>query len=542
MKIKRLDLPPQRGNILDRNGRVLATNIKGYYVSFLPLEGYKKNEIEKVASILNVDFSSINNLIKSILNNERYSKYSSIKLKAYPITQNQAVQVDLAHLSSFKVEQFTKRFYPTDPSLFHVIGYVGMPTSSDSYYFPGDIVGRNGLEKEYENYLKGMRGLLIEETDASGKARKVLYKKSSLSGYNLKISIDLRLQAFISDLMNNEKSSGAIIVMNPKTGEILATVSKPWVDPNFMSYGIKNINIWNELINDPNKPLLNRTLHPYQPGSIIKPLLSFDMIESGKEDHFYDCTGKLVIPNPYGKAYVYRDWDYTGHGPDIGLKEAITYSCNIFFYHLGTLLGVTKMASCLDMFGINSPTGIDLPYESKGLVPTSEWKKANVGEKWYLGDSILMAIGQGYLKATPIELITALDSLVNGGNIIKPHFLIDIEKNGKIVQKVNPIIEKNIEAPSNTFKLIIKGMEYVVKYGTAEAAFEDAKYSSGGKTGTAQTGKDTTHAWYFGFTPVNNPEFSVLVFLENGGYGGENAAPIARKIMDFYYFLRNGEK
>ncbi len=542
MKIKKIDLPPIRGNILDINDRVLATNIKGFYVSFLPLNGYKENEVREVAKILGVEFETFDSIIKSILNNEKYSQYSSIKLKAYPITQNQAVQIDIARLSTFKVEEFTKRYYPTDTSLFHVLGYVGRPTVKDKNYFPGDIIGKNGLEKEYENYLKGMRGTLVEETDAAGKVRKVIYKKDSISGFTIKTSIDLRLQAFVADLMRDEPAPGVIIVSNPKNGSIMAAVSKPWVDPNFMSYGIKTIDDWKKIVNNPEKPLMNRIIHPYQPGSIIKPLLAFGLIENGDEDKTYDCTGKLVIPNPYGKSYVYRDWDYTGHGPDIGLKEALAYSCNIFFYHLGMTLGITKMAATLNMFDIGSKTGIDIPYEGKGLIPTRRWKEENVGEKWYLGDSILTAIGQGYLKATPIELIMALNSLINYGEIIQPHFLIDIEKDDKIIKKEKINILKKIQAPKSTFKVIVKGMEEVVKYGTAEEAFRGCKYSSGGKTGTAQTGNSKTHAWYFGFSPLENPQISVLVFLENGGYGGENAAPLARKIMDFYYFLRNGEK
>ncbi len=542
MRIKTVDLPPERGKILDINGRILATNEKGFYVSFLPIKGYKKQEVEKVSKILNVDFNDLNGLIKSILSSDKYSQYSSIKLRAFPITREQAVQIDLSRLKTFKIEEFDKRYYPTDPSLFHVIGYVGRPTAEDKDYFPGDIVGKNGLEKIYENYLKGMRGILIEETNAKGQVKKILYKKDSISGYNIKISIDLRLQAFVSDLIRKEKVPGVILVTNPNDGSVLAAVSKPWIDPNLMSYGIKTKEDWQKIVQNVQKPFLNRMIHPYQPGSIIKPLLSLSLIENHDEDKFYDCTGKLVIKNPYGKPYIYKDWDYAGHGPDIGLKEALAYSCNVFFYHLGMTLGITKMASILEMFDINKKTNIDLPYEDVGLVPTAQWKKKHIGERWYLGDSILTAIGQGYLKATPMELVVALNSIINGGIIFKPHFLIDVQKDGKIIDKVEPLPLKKIIVPKSSFNLIIKGMEEVVEYGTAEKAFEGAKYRSGGKTGTAQTHGGKTHAWYFGFTPVNKPEISVLVFLENGGYGGENAAPLARKIMDFYYFLRNGEK
>ncbi|ODN30582.1 penicillin-binding transpeptidase domain-containing protein [Fervidobacterium thailandense] len=407
--------------------------------------------------------------------------------------------------------------------VYHLVGNVNVD---------GD--GVSGLELVYNDVLKGRTGLMYEIRTPGGGYRQSIVQTQPEDGLELQTTIHFGLQKFVADLLTTESTPSVAIVSEVKTGNILAMVSFPF--PDFDMNGIDNIT-WKKVLNDPLRPLLNRAISStYPPGSIFKVVPAIAQILYDDSSRVVQCGGIFRYRDSKGRVTGrYKDWYLPGHGP-VSLKKALRVSCNVYFYNVGLDVGIDKMVEVARALKLGEKTGVSLPGEVSGTLPDPDWKLKNIGEKWYPGDTILFSIGQGYINLTPLQMLTLYNTIANRGIRTTPKLLLNEEV------KQEPI---NLELSKEQWDIIIDGLTEVTTVlgspanaGTAAKAFRGFPIKVAGKTGTAQTGKHTPHAWFVGFAPVEDPKYSVLVLVENGGSGGEVAAPLARKIFD--YMLREG--
>ena len=384
---------------------------------------------------------------------------------------------------------------------------------------PGDLVGRSGLEEEYDCLLRGVAGEELVEVDIHGKKVRVLGKKDQVPGEDLKTNIDFKLQAEIAGFLDKKK--GAIIVSDPK-GEILAFYSSPSFDPKKVVQSLE----------DPDLPLFNRAISGlYHPGSVFKPFVVIAALEEKKidKDYLFDDTGVLTVKTLYG-TFSYYNWYFTQYGKaegKINLVRAITRSTDTFFYNLGEMVGINRLDDWAGKFGLAAKTGIDLPGEIVSLVPTPEWKLRVKGESWFLGNTYHFSIGQGDLALTPIALNSAVMAIASGGVLCQP----------RVVGSDNKC--KNLKISQENLDLVKQGMVGACSIGGTGYTFFDLP-DVGCKTGTAETNEDgKTHAWFTVFTPADLPEVVVTVLVERGGEGSKVAGPIARSILDYWNLLKN---
>jgi penicillin-binding protein 2 len=371
--------------------------------------------------------------------------------------------------------------------------------------------------------LSGINGEELVEVDSAGEKIRTLGSKDPIDGNDLKTNIDYNLQIFVSDLLEGEK--GAIIITDPK-GEVLALYSSPSYNPNiFIKKDSEKID---NVFNDSDLPLFNRAIGgKFPPGSIFKPLVAIAALEEEKidKDYMYEDTGQITFNTPYGD-FSYRNWYYTQYGGvegKIKLPKAIARSTDTFFYKVGELLGVDNLVDWSGKFGLNEKTGIDLPGEVEGLVPSPEWKEQVKGERWFLGNTYHMSIGQGDLAVTPIAMNTAIASIASGGNMCTPSIAKDVNC-------------KSIDIEKENIDLVKEGMVLACSEGGTAYPFFNFDEEVACKTGTAQIGNsEETHAWFSVFSPVEDPEVVITILVEEGGEGSSKAAPIARKILDYWY-------
>ncbi|MDI6861791.1 MAG: penicillin-binding transpeptidase domain-containing protein, partial [Pseudothermotoga sp.] len=381
----------------------------------------------------------------------------------------------------------------------------------------------------------------------SGRVLGRLLTSSPLPGGDVILTIDSKLQQYAETLLRDSKTKGVILVQSVD-GEILALASHPTFDPNVLASGIEPRQ-WDRLVNDPDAPLLNRaTSALYAVGSVIKPLYAIAYLETGEDDLTIDCHGYYEYRTSSGKiAGVYKDWYAPGHGTT-DLRKALRVSCNVFFYELALRLGINEMKAWADKFKISSITNIDLPGEVEGLFPDPAWKQRRYGEIWYPGDTILCGIGQGFITLTPLQILNFFNTVANRGTCYTPHVLLGtFDPNTKVMEKVESMVSYTVDVKPKTWDFLVKALVEVVSYkdgpadeGTAYQAFKGARFEVAGKTGTAEMGKagEKPHSWFAGFSPVNKPQVVVTVLLENAGTGSEAAAPMARKILERYWELR----
>ena len=426
----------------------------------------------------------------------------------------------------------------------HLLGYVGEITEKElaDNIFPkadsGSLVGQSGIERSYDEFLGGLNGERLVLVDSRGREVGLLKETNPVTGGGVRLTLDLQIQSVAEKALENKV--GAIVAMDPRNGEILAMASAPSFDPNLFSTRLSHKD-WNALLEDPDRPMQNRSIqNSYAPGSIFKLI----MAEAGLTYGFLGdstsvfCTGSAVF---YGRTF--HCGDNNGHG-HIGLENAIAKSCNLFFYELGQKLGISKIAEHARIMGLGEKTGVDLPGERSGIVPSPEWKRETQGEPWYAGETIPVSIGQGALSTTPLQLLRAVSILANGGSLVTPHLLLNAENNKEELQwpvKQLPISESHI-------RRIREGMwRSVNDSGTGHnAAIPGIEIC--GKTGTAQImsketkkrfpGAADNHAWFAGFSRKEEPEIAVVVFVENGGGGGVAAAPLAKQIFQAFYDQR----
>lgn len=448
----------------------------------------------------------------------------------------------------FRVETSPQREYLAAPYFAHVLGYTGAADERD------DEIGKSGLEKQYESYLHGQTGYSLVEVDSMGEAKKILATKQSAPGLGLALFLDQDLQIKIyqelEKMMANLSRSGrrvsraSAVAIDPRDGGVLALASLPSFDSNLFARGIAETDL-DILGRDPNQPFLNRALSGLYPsGSIVKPLIAAAGLEEKivRPNQTVDCQGGISVTNQYHPEIVYYYADNAAHGP-ISLKDAIARSCNVYFYTLGggygdrKGLGVEKIKKYLELFGLGNATGIDLPAEANGLIPDPQWKEtAKPNEPWYLGDTYHLAIGQGDLLVTPIQMAMAIASIANNGVLYTPR-LVDkvIDSNKNIVEDIPVSVARRDFIGAENLQAVREGMREAVLTGSARALLS-LPVAAAGKTGTAQFGDNNlTHAWFVSFAPYEHPEIALVIMIEEGGEGHQAAVPVAKEILNWYF-------
>jgi len=556
-RISIVPIIPNRGLILDRNGAVLAHNYSAYTLEITPA---KVTDVEplinELATVVDIapkdrkrfrklleeghDFASLP--IRTRLNDIEVAKFAANKYR-FP-------GVDI------RARLF--RHYPNGEVASHVIGYIGRLTEGDlekldnkgaaANYTGSDFIGKVGLEGRYENDLHGTTGFEEVETDANGRSVRTLRSTLPVSGNNLLLSLDARLQEVAERAFGNRR--GALIALEPTTGGVLALVSKPGFDPNLFVDGIDPPN-WEVLNTSPDHPLNNRALQGvYPPGSTFKPFMALAALELGKRNphHSIFDPGYFVLGGAGGHRY--RDWKTGGHGM-VDLHKSIVISCDTYYYGVAQDLGIDNIHDFIGQFGFGKRTGIDIDGESGGLLPSQEWKMKRFQQKWFTGDTISVGIGQGYNLATPLQLAQAVAVLASSGTIFRPHIvrhIQDSQTNALTSIEAEPVGTIPLHAPN--LEMVREAMVDVARPGgTAAAAGAGTPYKLAGKTGTAQVigmkqnekyderrvhERLRDHALFIAYAPAEAPQIALAVLVENGGHGGSAAAPIARQVFDYY--------
>lgn len=555
-RIAVVPIVPNRGLILDRNGVVLAHNYSGYTLEINQNKAADIeatiNDLSTLVTITNKDRKRFKKLLSESHNFETLvirNRLSDEEVARFAAQQYRFPGVEI------KARLF--RDYPFGDKTSHLIGYIGRINDSEvgqleendlaANYRGTDYIGKTGLEQSYETDLHGTTGIEQVEVDAGGRAVRMLARTAPVSGNTLVLSIDAKLQEIAEQAFGNYR--GALVAIDPNTGEVLAFVSKPGYDPNPFIDGI-DTQSWDELNNSPDVPLNNRALRgQYPPGSTIKPFMALAGLNfhTRTPEQTINDSGVYYLP---GSSRQYRDWKPGGHG-SVNMFKAIQMSCDTYFYGLATEMGIDNISNFLSRFGFGKKTGIDLEGETSGLVPSQEWKMKRYQQIWYPGDTVSVGIGQGYNLVTPLQLAFATATLANNGVAYKPHLVKEVQSSrsseNRFIAK-EPLYDLKI-APKD-LDLVRRAMVAVTQAGgTAVFASAGASYQIAGKTGTAQVvamkqgekydankidERHRDHAWFIAYAPADHPRIAMVVLAENGGHGGGTAAPIARKVFDYY--------
>ena len=580
-RLREWRLPPVRGQFLDYFGNVIAGNLKVYQLHVVPeqVENFKYLML-RLKDILKLNDKEFSKIIKK--KNSQKSWETLIISENLSWEQFSKINFYLHELVGAKPVLSVARNYPFNKTFTHVLGYVAEASENDllnneiikNNHVPGLRVGKIGLEKTFENDLLGTNGVQRYEVNAYGKRISQLDHKEGIKGKNIILTLDTEVQKLSNELL--AEKSGSISVMNIYTGEIIAMHSSPSFDPNLFLYGISTKD-WKEIREDPLKPLLNKTVSGlYSPGSTIKPLVALSALENDviTPNQKVRCTGKMEM---YG--HTYHCWKEKGHGV-MDLRNGIKQSCDIYFYETARKLGVDRLNLTALKFGLgNTVLKGTLANEKKGLVPSTKWKKDNLGHGWVLGETLITGIGQGYIQTTPLQLCLMTAQLANGGFEIYPRITVDKNQESlenikyKMIQNAlkqkdkqyaSPIrkVEEFLNIGSKKYQPLYRNPENVkfvleAMFGSTNevmgtsysSRIEDPKYQFAGKTGTSQVKKITEqareldlhisqipyeerdHALYIAFGPYNNPTYAVSIIVEHGGSGSSAAAPIAKKLF-----------
>ena len=536
-RIKALPILAPRGKILDRDGRIIVDNHSSFSL-ILSRESLRDEHLRAVSNGLGLDYQDLA---------ERVRRFDRTRPKYEPvIIKEELTPAEIAFVEAHRgapgfpdVEMIhaQRRLYPRDGLAAHVIGYVGEISEAELnqlefvHYQQGDVIGKAGLERQYNRVLMGVDGQRRVVVDSRGRERQVIGIKEAVPGEDIRLTIDLDLQVVAELAMENRR--GAVVALDPRNGDVLAMVSRPAYDPNKFAGRILSRD-WKELIENPENPLLNRaTQAQLAPGSTFKPIIALAGLEEGviDEDFHVRCNGGATF---YGRFFkCHRPG---GHG-SIGLYGSIVDSCDVFFYTVGNRLGVDTIARYATMAGFGEKTGIDLPHEAAGLVPSTEWKLKTFRQKWYAGETISVAIGQGALTVTPLQLAHAIGGLALGGVWQKPHLLANPPE-----ESAPRVARFSVRHAAE----IVDGLWGVVNDGGTGVRARLPGVSVCGKTGTAQLASNESlrsaamsealkdNAWFVGFAPRDNPEIVVVALVESGEHG-HLAAPIVRDVIKAYF-------
>ena len=582
-RLREARLPPIRGEFVDYFGNRIAKNLTVYQLHVVPeqVEDFK-TLIVRLKDILNLS----NNHLQELIKKKNKQKPWETLIVSENLTWDEFSKINfyLHELSGARPVLTVGRNYPYSETYTHILGYVSEASIEDlvsnetikERNVPGLRVGKIGLEKALENELIGTNGVQRFEVNAYGKRINQIDFKEGEKGKTIKLTIDTEIQKYTQELL--DERAGSISIMDIYTGEIIAMNSSPSFDPNLFLYGIEK-NKWKEIKKDPLKPLVNKTVSGlYSPGSTIKPLVALSALENDviTTNLKVNCRGHKHPLELYGMKY--HCWKKQGHGY-MSLKNAIKQSCDTYFYEAARLLGVDRLNKTAKKFGLGNVVLGEYFNEKKGVVPSTRWKKEAIGQNWYLGETLINGIGQGYIQTTPLQLCLMTAQLANGGHKIYPKIIFN--KNQETIEKIKQKMkfaeehkvedsnllsatEKLFKKDEKTYDALYRNKENVKFvldamfrstneiYGTSfSSRIEDPKYQFAGKTGTAQVKriteaereldletsqipyKERDHAWYIAFGPYKNPRYAVSILVEHGGSGSSTAAPIAKKLFKF---------
>lgn len=542
-----MPLKPARGLIFDRNGVLLAKNISTYALSLIPEKITNLPQtLEKLKTIITISEDDIDTFNR---HRYQYRPFDPVPLKI-GLSEEEMYRfyVNQHQFSGVMIEAKAERYYPLGDTTSEILGYVGLINSQElknnKDYDSSDNIGKTGIERYYENLLRGKSGIQEAEINASGHIVRNLTQTPPVAGKNLYLTIDSELQQKAHQLLGDER--GSVVAIKPDSGEVLALVSHPSFDPNLFIGGISQKN-YQILLNSPNHPLYNRAIAgQFAAGSTLKPFIAIASLDDGiinTKTQIYD-RGTFQLPNT---EHIYHDWTRYGHGW-VNVSKAIEVSCDTFFYNLAEQLGIKKLDDMLTQFGFGEKTTIDLPGEKSGLVPSPAWKRKARGTSWYTGDTIETAIGQGFFLVTPLQLANATATLASHGQDFQPHLLLETRDENHHGEFQTPQL---LEPPHITqqwpWKVVIDAMQQVVdgRHGTGIFFGKNRGYTAAGKTGTAQIYGHSRDEYrsrmdipkqlrnnhlFIAFAPVERPQIALAVVVEHGYY----ADKIAGELIHFY--------
>ncbi len=557
-RISLVPVVPNRGLIMDRNGVILARNYSAYTLEITrsKIKGDIESVIDDLAQVVTITPKDRRRFKKLL---EDSKSFASLPIRTRLSDEEFARFIAQRYrFPGVDVQARLFRHYPLGEVAAHVIGYIGrinqrdadrIDDSDDAANYKGtSYIGKDGLEKSYERQLHGTTGYEEIEVAASGRAVRSMSHVSAIPGDNLILSIDIELQKVVEEAFAGRR--GALVAIEPVTGDVLAYVSQPSFDPNLFVEGIDQQS-WDELNNSPDYPLINRPMNgTYAPGSTYKPFMALAALELGKRTTSFAINdlGYFMLG-----GHQFRDDKVGGHGR-VNMYKSLVESCDTYYYMLANDLGPDTIHDFMKPFGFGQVTGIDLEHEQRGILPSTDWKrkyyKRVAAQKWVGGDTISLGIGQGFNAFTPLQMAHAVATLVNDGVVMKPH-LVKIMEDGTTHKQTQTVPKESYRIPlkQENVEFIKKAMVGVTREGTGRTIFAGAGYDSGGKTGTAQVlgikqgekynkrhngTRLADNAWYVGFAPVDKPRIAIAVIVENGGWGATAAAPIVRKAMDYY--------
>ena len=554
-RIALLPTVPKRGTIVDRNGVVLARNYAAFTLEITPSRvDDLEATINGLSEIVTIEPRD-RRRFRKILDESR--NFDSVPIRTR-LTEDEVARfiAQRYRFPGVEVQARLFRDYPLGATASHIVGYIGRINRRDeerieergdtANYRGSEYIGKAGLEQSYEVELHGQTGFEQVEVNAGGRAVRALSRSPAVAGNDLELTLDIELQKVAEAAFG--KRRGALVAIEPSTGGVLALVSTPTFDPNLFVDGISSQD-WKELNDSPDHPLLNRAIFSaYPPGSTFKPFMAMAGLASGKRSLGY------VMADPgyfnFG-GHRFMDDKVGGHGM-VDIHKSIVVSCNTFYYQLANDLGIDGIAGFMAPFGFGSRTGIDLPGEAEGVLPSPEWKKKRFRkpelQRWYGGETISVGIGQGYNAYTPVQMANALAALVNDGKLFRPHIVRNVVDARDVKRPVEPEPIREIPLKQAHIDAVRAAMVDVNKSGTGARAFRGAPYEVGGKTGTAQVfslkggryvegrvaERLRDHSWFIAYAPADKPKIALAVLVENGGFGAQSAAPIARQVIDYH--------
>ena len=555
-RISLVPIVPNRGVIVDRNGTVMARNYSAFTLEIIPSKVNDLDQtIDGLSQLIEVQAKDRKRFKKLM---EESKNFESIPIRTR-LTDKEVAKFAANRFRFPGVEVKARLFrqYPLGEIGSHALGYIGRVNDRDvdtiakaeqeANYKGTDHFGKTGLEQKYEFHLHGQTGYEEVEVDAGGRAVRSLARTAPVPGNNLSLTLDAKLQAITEQAFGDRR--GALVAIEPETGGILALVSAPTFDPNLFVDGIRTDD-WDAYNTDPDKPMINRAIYgTYPPGSTFKPFMALGALEIGKR------TPQQTISDPgfynFG-GHQFRDDKKGGHGT-VDMYKSIVHSCDTYYYMLANDMGIDNIANFMGQLGLGQRTGIDIDGESEGVLPSQAWKKRRFKrpeqQKWYAGETISIGIGQGYNAYTPLQLALATATVANNGVMFRPHivkYITDAKTGEKTMVEPEPM--RRLPLKQQNVDVIRKAMVGVNKEGTGARAFAGAEYESAGKTGTAQVyslkgekyeagkvkDRMRDHALFIAFAPAEKPKIALAVIVENGGFGAQSAAPIARMVIDYY--------
>lgn len=551
-RIALVPVPPTRGLILDRNGLLMAENIAYYTLELSPSRFSRLEQtVAELSGLVEIAPRDVRRF-KRLMEDSR--RLEPLPLKSRLSDEEVAkVAANRYRLPGVEIRARLFRSYPHGELAAHLIGHIGRISPDDrkrldnagelSRYLGSTHIGKAGIESSYERLLHGRPGYEEVEVSAAGRVMRTLARHPAVNGADLTLTIDLRLQALAEQLFNSRR--GALVAIEPASGEVLAFVSQPSFDPNLFVDGI-DPQSWQALNDDPDRPLLNRALRgTYPPGSTYKPFMALAALETGMRK-----PADITADPGYFQLgeHRFRDSRPEGHG-SVDLHKSLVVSSDTYYYKLAFEMGVDRIHAFMKPWGFGQRTGIDLEHEATGILPSSDWKQRRFKQKWFPGETPSIGIGQGYNAFTILQLAQATATLANGGKPMRPRLLRATKTSGQAAEMLGPDPAEPLDLRANHLKLVTQAMIDVNRLGTSRVVFANAEYQAAGKTGTAQVvgikqnekydarriaERHRDHSLYIAFAPAANPKIAMAVIVENGGFGAQAAAPIARAVLDFH--------